>query len=105
MTFKSFFSKVGAGFKKAGQWIGKQAQTAWKDVKSVATTIGKTVIGTVNKVVDAGVGVVKAGTGAINNIILIIGLAVGGVLLFSIMNPGKAENIAITGLKKIPSAL
>jgi len=105
MSFKSFFSKIGQGIKKAGQWVGKQAQTAWKDIKNVASTVGKTVIGTVNKVVDAGVGLVKAGSGAVNNLILIIGVAVGGVLLFSIMNPGKAENIAITGLKKIPSAL
>lgn len=98
-------SKIGGGLKKAGQWIGKQAQTAWKDVKNAAVSVAKGVGTTVNKVIDGIKDLANKGMDGWNNMIMIIGLAVAGVVVFSVMNPGKAENIVVTGMKKIPSAL
>ena len=111
-----FWDDIKKGFSKVGNFVGKGAKEVWKGVKSV----GKPVF-------EAGKGLLKTGTESIKKLagtgtdlagslgksagdfaggmskmptyIMYGGLAlVGGIILFSLMNPKETTQMVTTGI-------
>ena len=107
--------------KRPGQKIAEWGRKTWGTIKSAVTTVYTDLKDFANKIVDkssetanhaidtggsvitetidtAG-NVVEKGFQLGSNVILVVGLALGGILLFMLMNPKETTKIATTGME------
>ena len=93
-----FWDSIKSGFTSFGKWAGTATKDTFNFGKSAVTSVYNDVKGIGTRVLAKGESLIDKPFEMVNKYLLIGGVAIGGILLFSLMNPGSTERIITTGM-------
>ena len=105
----AFLAKIKSAAMSAGNLIKDAANKVFTGAKQAVTTVGNAIktggaavinkveeIGT--KIVNTGADLIKAPLSIMNNIVWIVGIGVGGMVIWSLIHPKESAQLAQAGI-------